>query len=109
AQGFVRALFVILAAKLVEAALLRAPVGSHRRHGFLLQRQMHTFMPSVLLRMRRLDALVHDAQFYPPHRQPGEAADRTRGKRWAIIGADGPRQAVFAEGGVKDSLQPEVA
>src|SRR5215831_7860821 len=65
---------------------------------------MHTFMPSVLLRMRRLDALVHDAQFYPPHRQPGEAADRTRGKRWAIIGADGPRQAVFAEGGVKDSL-----
>src|SRR5580658_10658820 len=55
AQRLVRALLIELAAELIEAALLGAAVGRHRTHGFLLQGEMHAFVPSVLFRMCWLD------------------------------------------------------
>lgn len=88
AQRLVRTLLVVLAAELVEAALLGAPVGRHRRHGLLLQGQVHALVASVLLRMRRLDALGHDAQLDPPQRQSGSSGNPQRGKGRAVVGAN---------------------
>ena len=58
--------------KVVETGLLLQTVDSGRSSGFFLQRQMHTFMAAVLLRVARLDALDGDAEAEPPHREFGE-------------------------------------
>jgi hypothetical protein len=70
AQGFVRTLMVKLRTEVIEAALLGGERSRRWLRGFCLERFVHTFMPSVLLRFTRHDPHRRDAQLDPPHRQP---------------------------------------
>jgi hypothetical protein len=57
--------------------------------GFRLQREMHAFVPAVLLRMSRCDAFNLNPQAEPPDAQFAEAVERMRGReRDAVVGAD---------------------
>ena len=53
--------------------------------------------------MRRLNALGYDPQLHPPHRQSRQSGDGPRGKRRAVVGANGFRQAVLAKGSFEDA------
>lgn len=55
AQCLVRALIVVLLDKVIELRLLLQEVLAWRLGRFLLQREMHAFMPAILLRLSRLD------------------------------------------------------
>ena len=68
-QRFVRTLFVVLAPKTIKRSLLRAPVRRRRRSRLLFQRAMHALVPPVLFRMSGRNALRHNPQLHPPHRQ----------------------------------------
>ena len=78
--------------------------------GFLLQSQMHAFMPAVLLRMAGLNALDRDAQAQPPDRQSRKLEQSMRGSEGhAVVGADRARQAALSEKalkGLKSQLCP---
>lgn len=58
-------------------------------------------MLTVLLRPPRLDPVRRDAELDPPHREPGEPADRLRRERRPVVDADGPRQPVLSEEAVE--------
>jgi hypothetical protein len=62
----------------IELGLLLQDIAARGTSRFLLQGQMHAFMPAVLLRMTGLDALDRDAQSQPPHRKPGELKQSMR-------------------------------
>src|SRR6204780_875797 len=66
-QSFMRALLVVLLAKLVETRLLRAPIAGRRLSRFLFQRPMHPLMAPVLLRLAGLDVFGRDPQFDQPY------------------------------------------
>jgi hypothetical protein len=57
-----RPLVVELLNEGIELALPLQNVGSRRSRRFLFQRQVHTLMPAILLRVTRLDALDADAE-----------------------------------------------
>ena len=57
-----RAFVVELFDEGVELGLLLKQVGAGGASGFFLQRQMHAFMPAVLLGMTRPDAFDADTQ-----------------------------------------------
>jgi hypothetical protein len=61
AERFVGTLLVVDTTELIEALLLRTECLGGRNRGVLFQRSMHPFMSAVLLRLPRLDTLVHDA------------------------------------------------
>ncbi len=105
-QRLVRTLFVVLAAEPVEGPLLGPPVGRRRRRRRFLQRAVHPFMSSVLLRVAGLDALRHDAQLDPPHRQPRQPGHRARGERRPVVGAHHLRHPVLAKRRFEDGLHP---
>ena len=67
---------------------------------------MHAFVPSVLLRMSRLDPFWPDAQLHPPYRQPRQPAHRARGERRPVVGADRLGHSMLAECGLEDGLHP---
>src|SRR5262249_36867154 len=93
-----RALGIELAKESIEALLLLQAVKAWRPGGLVLEGEMHTLVPAVLLRMARLDAFDRDAEPEPPHRQLGEIEQGVgTGKGHAIVGADGQRQAALAE------------
>src|SRR5262249_59527719 len=97
-----RALDIELAKESIEALLLLQAVKAWRPGGLLLEGEMHTLVPAVLLRMARLDAFDRDAEPEPPHRQLGEIEQGVgTGKGHAIVGADGQRQAALAGPPVK--------
>ena len=52
-----RSLFVVLGAPSIETGLLLEHVGGRRFGGFLLQREVHALVATVLLRVARLNAL----------------------------------------------------
>ena len=75
--------------KVIETGLLLQAVHSGRSGCFFLQREMHTFVAAVLLRVARLDALDGNAEAEPPHREFGEIEEGIRtGERHAIVGPD---------------------
>jgi len=78
-------------------------VRGRRFRRFLLQGQMHPLVPTVLLRMARLDPLDLNAQSQPPHRELAQVIER-RGRREgdAVVGANDARQAEFFEGALED-------
>src|SRR5215470_14684506 len=94
---------VVLAPEPVQDPLLSPTIRLGRANG-LFQRTVHALVPSVLLRMSRLDSLWHNPQLDPPHRKPRQAGDRTRCKGRAIIGADGPGHTVLAKRRLEDRL-----
>ncbi len=65
-EGFVRALFVELIAKVIEAPLLAAERGCRRPRGLLLERLVHALVSTVLLGMAGLNQLGVDAESDPP-------------------------------------------
>jgi len=74
-QSLVRPLVVVDAGEGIEASLLLEKILSGRLGGFLLQGQVHTFVPAVLLWMSRFDALDGDPQTQPPHGQFAQAEE----------------------------------
>ena len=71
-QSLMRPFVVEFSAKRIELALLLQTVGARRMRGFVFEREMHAFVPAVLLRMTGLDAFDGDAQTQPPDREFGE-------------------------------------
>ena len=53
--------------EVIEAGLLLQGVLAWRSGGFLLERQVHALVPSVLVRFAGLDVLEGDAEPEPPH------------------------------------------
>jgi len=84
-----RALVVVVAFnEVIEFGLLLQEVFAGRLGGLQLQGQMHTLVPSVLLRIARFDALDRDAEPEPPDRKFGEVEEGIRtSKGNAVIGA----------------------
>src|SRR5882757_9379209 len=92
-----RTLRVIHASKLIERALLFDHGGGRRARHFILQRSMHPLVPTVLLRMARLDSLRRNAKPDPPHGQCGEPTDAWRCERRPVVGADSRRQSKLSK------------
>jgi hypothetical protein len=62
----------------VEACLLLQDVRRGRLGGFLLQREMHALVATVILRVSGFAPLDLNTQAEPPNRQLAEAVDRMR-------------------------------
>ena len=90
-----------LLSKPIEFQLLRAQRGRWRSSGLGLERAMHAFMPTVLLRFAGLDQLRQHSEAHPPGREAGEPRERVGGERHAIIGANELRQSVLFEQSLK--------
>src|SRR5437667_2408995 len=88
---------VVAVSKPIEAPLLRSEGASRRARGLGLERPVHPLVSPVLLGMRGLDELRMNAEADPPHGEGREAAQGTRGKRRAVIGADPLREAIALE------------
>src|SRR6266404_1850607 len=98
AQGFVRPVVVEVVAEAVEADLLLGQARRRRTRCLGLERAMHALMPAVLLRLARINPLQPDAELDPVRRQPRQPASAVgERERAAVVGADGVRQAEFAE------------
>ena len=69
AERLMRSLIVVNPDEVIEALLLLQEVERGGLGGFILERQVHALVASILLRMSRLDALNVDAQSQPPHRE----------------------------------------
>src|SRR5579884_2034941 len=69
AQRLMRALVIVLLLKLAKAPLLLAHGAGRRLHGRFPQSAMHALVTAILLRVPGLDALTHNPQLDPPHRQ----------------------------------------
>src|ERR1700730_7727902 len=97
-----RAFGIELAEEGVEAFLLLQAVEARRPGRLLLEGEVHAFMAAVLLWMPGLDAFDRDAEPEPPHRELGEVEQGIgTGKRHAVVGADGPREATIADQALK--------
>ena len=82
AQGLMGPLLVEAGDEVVEARLLLQDIRGGWLRRFRLQRQMHAFVPPVLLRMARFDAFQLNAQAEPPHRELAQPVERMpRGER----------------------------
>jgi hypothetical protein len=104
AHRFVGARVVVLLAEAIESGLLSGLVLLRRACGFRLERPVQALMPAVLLRPSRFNALVPDAELDPPDTQRREAAESRHGKGYAVIAANGPRQAVLVKSALEDGL-----
>src|SRR5689334_25391875 len=84
-ERLVGSLLVELLDKIIEAGLLLQEVEASGARGFLLEREVHAFVPAVLLGMTGANAFDADAQAQPPHRQLGEVEQSVgRGERNSI-------------------------
>src|SRR5215470_2774498 len=79
-QRLVWSFFIEVSRECRKTTGLGGAIGRRRSHG-LEERQMEAFMAAILLRMTRIDALVPDAQFDPPHRESREPSYPGRRKR----------------------------
>src|SRR5215217_1972010 len=97
-----RALVVVALDEVIEFGLLLQEVFAGGLGSLELQRQMHAFMPAVLLWVARLDALDLDAESEPPDGELGQIEEGIcTGERNAIIGANGLGQSELFENGLK--------
>src|SRR4029077_5423118 len=97
-KRFVGTLGVELGDEGIELGLLLEAVHAWGPGGFLLERQMHALMASVLLGPAWLDALDLDAEPEPPDGQPAQIEQGIGGgERDAIVGADAGWQAALLE------------
>ncbi len=63
-------------------------------------------MAAILFRMSRRNALRHNAQPHPPHRQPRQSAQGRRRERRTVVRTDGLRKSILAEDRLKDRPHP---
>jgi len=103
-KPFMRALLVVLFAKLIKLVLPQFHVASRRVRGLLCQGTMHPLVDAVLLRPTRLDELGIDSQLCPPHREAGKPSQGIGSKRGSVVSAHAVGQAVNAKKPVKMSL-----
>ena len=98
-----RSLLVVAGDEGIKAGLLLQPVGRRGLRGLFLQREMHPFVPAILLRMPRFDAFDLDPEPQPPDREFAQAVERVRRRKGRpIVGADGAGQAEIFECALKD-------
>ena len=97
AKRLVGTVVVEVLAEAVEADLLLARTRGRRFGRLGLQGPMHALVPSVLLRLARLDALQRDAGLDPADRQARQSARARSGEGCPVVRADGQRQAVAFE------------
>jgi hypothetical protein len=89
-----RPLVVVALDEAIELGLLLKKVLRSRPGRFLLQREVHAFVATVLLRVAGLDALKADPQAQPPHRELARAEEGAgTGEGHTVVGADHQRQA----------------
>src|SRR5882762_4067593 len=81
----------------IEDALLEVEIGRRRFRDLGLERLVHAFVGTVLLRTTWRDALMSDPELQPPDVQSAEAVNPCRGKRCAVVAANGPGQAMLAK------------
>src|SRR3990172_6103574 len=104
AQGFMRAHRVIDRDEGIALFLLSLGGFSRRAHHFLLEGTVQSFVPPVLLRMSWLDALGHNAQLNPPHRERRQSTGAYRSEWRTIVSADSQWQTVLSEDALKHGL-----
>jgi hypothetical protein len=102
----VRALVVVLAAEVVERALLGAGVRLGRPARLGLERAVQALVPPVLLRRAGLREVGQDAQAHPPDAQRREPRERDGRERDAVVAADARRQPVLAEQALEHGPRP---
>ena len=101
-QRFVRTLLVVLATKTIKSPLLRAPVAPLAAKLSPASACDACARASVLFRMSGRDALRHNPQLHPPHRQARKPRHRARRKRRAVIGANRLWHAALAKRRLED-------
>src|SRR5467141_2421380 len=95
-QGLMGPLVVEFFEKIIEFALLLQAVPARGARGLRFEREVHAFMPAILLWMTGLDAFDGDAQSQPPDRELGEVEQRVgRGEGHAVVRADASGQAAL--------------
>src|SRR5262245_20023810 len=97
AESLVRTLLVVTDTELVEGALLGRERGSRRSRCLDLERPMKSFLPAILLRLARLNALGIDAKPDEPNRNATKAADADGCEWGAIVGAHASWESELAE------------
>jgi hypothetical protein len=90
AERFMRSHMVVLMAEPVEGTLLGAHVMAGRSCSLFLERAVHSFMASVLLRAAGFDALRCDAELDPPDGEPGESSEANGAPLSVRIAAGSP-------------------
>jgi len=85
-----------------KGPLLGDEIASRGADRLPLERLVHPFMGAVLLRMGGEDALVLNAEPQPPDVELRESMDAGGGEGHAVVGANGPRQAVLAKEAIED-------
>src|SRR5205823_9039580 len=105
ADAFVGSLLIVAPAEGVELPLLAAQGVRRRPRRLALQLAVHPFMGRVLLRTRRMNPLMDDAELHPPHVQPAQAVDASRRERCPVVGPDRFREADLSEQGAEHGLR----
>jgi hypothetical protein len=77
---------VVLTSKEIEGSLLQEQISGRGLRSFSLERSVHPLVPTVLLRVSRLDAFGTDAESNPPDRELGEAAESLGGEWRSVVG-----------------------
>jgi hypothetical protein len=102
-KSLMGALGVVTFQELIELGLLLKDILARRFRGFLLKREMHAFVSSVLLGMTGLDAFDLDSEAQPPDGKLAQVIQGVGRSEWdAVIGADGRRESPFLENALKD-------
>src|SRR5690606_38218927 len=97
AQRFMRPFGVVLFTEGLKPRLLSGWVGSRRLARLSLERAMHPLVPTVLLRLARLDPFQPDPQLCPAHGDAAETACTNRSEGRAIVAAYRARQPIAPE------------
>ena len=82
--------------------MLRREPAPRRANRLGFQRLVHPLVRPILLRMRRQNALVLDAEPEPPHIEGRQTMNRHRGEGHAVVGADRAGQSVLPKQPVED-------
>src|SRR5471030_1197762 len=99
-----RSFLVVIVDEGVELGLLLQEVFPRWFGGFILQGQVHPFVPTVLLWITRLDTLDADPQAQPPDRELAEAKEgAVAGEGHTVVAADRPRHAEVLKSPFKDA------
>ncbi len=86
----------------VELPLVETHVSFNLIFQLIRHVQVHSFMPTILLGMTRLDTVQLNPQSHPPNRKFGQSKEAAHmGKRGSIVGTNHLRQTELAE----DSLE----
>jgi len=101
-QCFMRSQMIVLLHKAINGLLLFSRIRRRRLGYSLLKASMHTFVPSILLRVAWGNAFRDNPQECPPYGKSRKTSQGPTGKRHPVICANSPRKPVFPEYLLKD-------